>query len=101
MTKENNTFLEYIQGNKYYDKIYKAIISWCCKNKEVLLDKIRGFDVNSISHIEEDALELDFKEVWIDSKSDSRIDFDIAIDLTINVEGVLDDLNRHKVQYYR
>lgn len=88
MTKGNNTFLEYIQGNKYYDKIYKSIFSWCCKNNEVLLDKIRCLEVNSISHIEEDALELDFKEVWIDSKNDSRIDFDIAIDLTVNVEGI-------------
>ncbi len=88
MAENNNTFLEYIQGDKYFDKIYKAIFSWCCRSKDILLDRINGTDVSYISHIEEDELELDFKNVWIDNKSDTRIDFDIAIDLTVCVEGV-------------
>ncbi|NBK98249.1 MAG: XRE family transcriptional regulator [Erysipelotrichia bacterium] len=88
MVENNNTFLEYLQGDKYYDIIYKAIFSWCCKNREVLLDRINGTDVSYISHIEEDELDLDFKNVWIDSKSDTRIDLDIAIDLSVCVEGV-------------
>jgi len=75
--ENNNTFLEYLQGDKYYDIIYKAIFSWCCKNREVLLDRINGTDVSYISHIEEDELDLDFKNVWIDSKSDTRIDLEI------------------------
>ncbi len=83
-----NTFLEYLQGDKYYDIIYKAIFSWCCKNKDILLEKISGVNVSYISYIDEDELELSFKNVWIDSKSDTKIDFDIAIDLTVCLEGV-------------
>jgi len=84
----NNTFIEYLQGDKYYDLIYKSIFSWCCKNKDLLLNRIKGQSISYIAHIEEDELELDFKNVWIDSKDNSRIDFDIAIDLTVYVEGV-------------
>lgn len=86
LEKTHNSFLDYLESDKFYDRIYGSIFSWCLRNKELLLDKIDGSNVSYITEIED--LELDFKNVWIDSKSDIKIEFDIAIEVTASVEGV-------------
>ena len=86
MLKKNNTFLEYLETDRFYDRIYKSVFSWTTKNKEHLLDKINGSNVNYINSII--GLELDYKNVWIDDKEGSKIDFDIAIEIDVEVEGV-------------
>jgi len=87
LKKTHNTFLEYLQTDRFYDKIYKSVFSWCTGNKPFLLEKIEKYDVSYIGHIEED-LDLDYINVWIDSKENTRIDFDIAIEVSVDVEGV-------------
>lgn len=86
MTKNSNTFLEYLGTDRFYDKIHGSVFSWCLSNKELLLNKINGYDVKRITNVEE--IELDYKNVWIDSKEGTRIDFDIAIEITVEVEGI-------------
>jgi len=87
LEKKTNSFLEYLESDKFFDRIYGSIFSWCLSNKDLLLDRIDGSNVSYINEIED--LDLDFKNVWIDSKSDTRIEFDIAIEVTANVEGVV------------
>ena len=86
MKKNQNSFLDYLESDTFYDGIYGSIFSWCIKNKDLLLDRIDGSSVSYITEIED--LDLDYKNVWIDSKDDTKIDFDIAIEVTANVEGV-------------
>ena len=38
---KNNTFLEYLGTDRFYDKIHGSIFSWCTQNKELLLIKLR------------------------------------------------------------
>lgn len=87
MKNKSNTFLEYLGTDRFYDKIHRSVFSWCLSNKELLLNKINGYDVKRITNVEE--IELDYKNVWIDSKEGTRIDFDIAIEITVEVEGVV------------
>ena len=82
----HNSFLDYLESDNFYDRIYNSIFSWCISNKDLLLDRIDGSNVSYITEIEE--LDLEFINVWIDSKDDSKIEFDIAIEVTASVEGV-------------
>lgn len=87
MNKQSNTFLEYLQSDRFYDKIKNTVFSWCTGNKEILIKNIKRYNVSYIKDIDED-IDLDFINVWIDSKEGSRVEFDIAIDLSVEVEGV-------------
>ncbi len=86
LEKNPNSFLDYLETDKFYDRIYNSIFSWCTGNKDILLDRIDGYNVSKITEIED--LDLDFINVWIDSKGDTKIEFDIAIEVTANVEGI-------------
>lgn len=85
MNGKKNSFLDYLESEQFYDRIYGSIFSFCLNNKELLLDRINGSNVSYITEIEE--LELDYKNVWIDSKGDTDIEFDIAIEVTADVVG--------------
>lgn len=86
MEKKTNSFLEYLESDKFYDRIYNSIFSWCLSNQGILLTKIDGYNVSRITEVEE--LDLEFINIWIDSKEDSKIDFDIAVEVTASVEGI-------------
>ncbi len=86
MKKTTNSFLTFLQTDKFNDRIYESIFSWCKNNKEILLDKINGHNIRYIGEIYD--LELDYKSVTIDSKEDTKIEFDIAIEITVELEGV-------------
>jgi len=60
------------------------------------LERTRGFNIIEIGSIED--IELDYKNVWIDSKDNTRIDFDLAVGLTAEVEGV-SGKNRDRESY--
>lgn len=87
MSSKPNTFLEYLQTDRFYDKFYNRIFAWCCSNKSFILDRLDGYDVSYIANIEED-IELEYKNVWINNKNEDEIDFDVAMEVTVNVEGV-------------
>jgi len=88
MRKKSNAFLEYLMNtDRLYERIHGSIFSWCTGNKDLILDRLDGSGVVSyISEIED--IDLDFKNVWIDCKDDTKLDFDIAIEVSIDVEGV-------------
>ncbi|MGI6771274.1 MAG: ImmA/IrrE family metallo-endopeptidase [Acholeplasmataceae bacterium] len=86
MHKSQNYFLDYLESDRFYDKIYNRIFLWCTKNRDILLNKINGYDVKYITEVED--VELDFKNVWIESKENTKIEFDIAIEITVEVVGV-------------
>ena len=87
MKNNRNTFLEYLKTDRFYEQINKSIFSWCIGNKDLLIDKLDGYNVSYIAQIE-DELDLEYINVWIDSKENTKIEFDIAIEVTVNVEGV-------------
>jgi len=87
LEKAANSFLEYLETDRFYDKIYKSIFSWCTGNKDLLLEKITKYNISYIGHIEED-IELDYINVWIDSKENTKIEFDLAVEVSVDVEGV-------------
>ncbi len=60
------------------------------------MERTRGFNIIEIGSIED--IELDYKNVWIDSKDNTRIDFDLAVGLTAEVEGV-SGKNRDRESY--
>lgn len=86
MGNKPNTFLDYLENNIFYDKIYDSIFSWCKNHKKLLEDRVDGYNVSYISEIED--LDLDYQNVFIDSKEGTKIEFDITIEVTVNVEGV-------------
>ncbi len=85
LDKKPNSFLKYLESDKFCDRIYSSIFSWCLKNKDLLLERIDGSNVSYIAEIED--MDLDFINVWIESKDDSKIEFDIAIEVTADVVG--------------
>ncbi|MDY0316261.1 MAG: ImmA/IrrE family metallo-endopeptidase, partial [Acholeplasmatales bacterium] len=52
-----------------------------------MLEKITKYNISYIGHIEED-IELDYINVWIDSKENTKIEFDLAVEVSVDVEGV-------------
>mgnify|MGYP001176709821 CR=1 FL=1 len=88
MKSKSNAFLEYLMNaDRFYDYIYGSIFSWCTGNKDLILDRLDGSGVVSyISDIED--IDLDFKNVWIDCKDNTKLEFDVAIETTIDVVGV-------------
>lgn len=88
MKEKNNTFLEYLKNDKFYTEIYKKILFFCRTHKDLLLDKIsNGYNISYIKEVDED-LDINYKNVYIDSKPGSRIDFDIAVEVNVPVIGV-------------
>lgn len=86
MAHKSNTFLEYLETDRFYDRIYNSIFSWATKNKEHLLSRINGYNVKYINSILD--IELDYKNVWIDDKEGTKIDFDLAVEIDVEVEAV-------------
>ncbi|HHX68289.1 MAG TPA: hypothetical protein GX708_09595, partial [Gallicola sp.] len=82
MVKKTNPFLEFLQQDRFYNLIYNRIFGFFKGNKELILDRLND-SINYITEIQD--MELDFKNVWIDSKVGSRIDFDIAISVDLSV----------------
>lgn len=82
-----NTFLEFLQNNnKCSDGIYNSIYDFCNHHKQLLCDKCDGYDVYRVVDVED--INLEYKQVWIDDNPGSIIDFDIAIEVSAEVEGV-------------
>lgn len=99
MAKQTNHFLIYLQQDRFYHKIYDEVYGFFKNNKELILSRLHD-QVNRIYEIQE--CELDFKNVWIDSKSDSRIEFDItiAVDLSVIASyGKNHDRDNYTVNY--
>lgn len=85
MSIRSNSFLEYLKTERFFNRIKKSIFSWCIKNREELLNKLNGYDLKYITHIEE--IELDYKNVWIDSKENTDIQFDLAVEVYVSVQA--------------
>lgn len=72
MNKKHNNFLQYLNDN-YYDQLYKSLLFYIKRNKnELIVDK---FDLIGAEDIEVEDLCL--SSVYIDSKDDDWIEFDI------------------------
>jgi transcriptional regulator with XRE-family HTH domain/Zn-dependent peptidase ImmA (M78 family) len=83
MIDKPNAFLNYLQTDRFYDRIKGSVFSWCINNKEYIVDKSDGSKV--ISYLKEiEEIDLDFINVWIDSKEFTKIEFDIAIRVDIS-----------------
>ena len=83
----SNAFLEYLQNdNRCSDTIYNKIFEYCNYHKELLCEKCDGYDVYRVVGVED--IDLDYKQVWIDDTPETIIDFDIAIEVSAEVEGV-------------
>jgi len=82
-----NSFLKYLESDRFYDKIKKTVFSWCTGNKEILMNNIKGYEIDRIADIDDD-ITLDFLNVWIENKDGGKVNFDISIDLSVDFEGV-------------
>lgn len=82
MRKQTNNFLEFLQQDRFYNLIYNEIFDFLEENKELIEDTLHD-GISNITEIQD--MELDFKNVWIDNKDGSRIDFDIAISVDLSV----------------
>lgn len=67
-------------------RIKKSIFSWCIDHRDELIDKLDGHDISYIARIEE--VDLHFINVWIDSKENTDIQFDLAVEVEVTAEGV-------------
>ena len=89
-----NTFLEFLQNNnKCSDGIYNSIYDFCNHHKQLLCDKCDGYDVYRVVDVED--INLEYKQVWIDDNPGAIIDFDIAIEVSAEVEGVSGNHHDH------
>lgn len=72
MNRKHNNFLQYLNDN-YYDQLYKSLLFYIKRNKdELIVDK---FDLIGVEDIEVE--DLFMSSVYIDSKDDDWIEFDI------------------------
>lgn len=86
MSKCGNTFLEYLKNGRLADEIYNEVFNFCNHHKSLLLEKCDGYDVYRIIDVND--IDLDYKQVWIDDTPGTTIEFDIAIEVDAEVEGV-------------
>ena len=86
MIKKPNSFLEYLQADRFLNKIKNSIFSWCINHKDELINRLDGYDISYIAHVEE--IDLEYKNVWIDSKENTDIQFDLAVEVEVTVEAV-------------
>ncbi len=86
MIKKPNSFIEYLQADRFFNKIKNSIFSWCINHKDELINRLDGYDIRYIAHVEE--IDLDYKNVWIDSKENTDIQFDLAVEVEVTVEAV-------------
>jgi len=84
--KKPNSFLEYLQADRFLNKIKNSIFSWCINHKDELINRLDGYDISYIAHVEE--IDLEYKNVWIDSKENTDIQFDLAVEVEVTVEAV-------------
>ncbi len=83
----SNAFIEYLQNDdRCSDSIYNKIFEYCNYHKKLLCEKCDGYDVYRVVGVED--IDLDYKQVWIDDTPGTIIDFDIAIEVFAEVEGV-------------
>ena len=82
-----NSFLDFLQNDaKCYNEIYNRVYDFCNHHKQLLCDKCDGYDVYRIVDVED--INLEYKQVWIDDTPGTTIDFDVAIEVCADVEGV-------------
>ena len=79
MGRGKNRFLSYLEEN-FYDQIYNSIKFYVIKHKEELI--IEPNDLITVEDI--DVENLGLMSVWIDSKDDSRIEFDLHVNTDIS-----------------
>ncbi len=97
-----NTFLEYLQNDVFYNKIYRSVLSFCRSHKDFVIDKSRE-DISYIRDIDDDDIELEYKQVWIENKKYPIIEFDIAVDVTCSFSGVYGrhrDIDRFSASFW-
>lgn len=62
MIKKPNSFLEYLQADRFLNKIKNSIFSWCINHKDELINRLDGYDISYIAHVEE--IDLEYKNVY-------------------------------------
>jgi len=86
-SKIHNSFLDYLSQNKFYNAIHDRVFGFCCSNRDYVLSKVSGYDVRKIGGLEQENMELKFTSVHIDSKENNKIDFDITVNVSMDVLG--------------
>lgn len=71
MQKKSNNFLSYLE-NEYYDQLFKYLLSYIKHHKDLIVDR---YDLINIEDI--DIFDLGLKNVYIDTKDNDYIEFDI------------------------
>lgn len=79
MARGKNRFLSYLEEN-FYDRIYNSIKSYVIRHREDLI--IEPNDLIAVEDI--DVENLGLMSAWIDSKDDSRIEFDLHVNPDIS-----------------
>ena len=79
MGRGKNRFLSYLEEN-FYDQIYNSIKSYVIRQREELI--IESNDLVAVEDI--DVENLGLMSAWIDSKDDSRIEFDLHVNTDIS-----------------
>lgn len=95
MAKENS-FLNYIQ-NKHESEIINRCLGFLVKHKYVVENKIKRSFSSTFDYEHED---ISFKNVYIDSKGNGNIEFDVIVGYSVSfeiVEGKYHDHDRDEV----
>lgn len=79
MGRGKNRFLSYLEEN-FYDRIYNSIKSYVIRHREGLI--IEPKDLIAVENI--DVENLGLMSAWIDSKDNSRIEFDLHVNPDIS-----------------
>lgn len=90
---QTNTFLEYIKESYISDKIYDNVFEYCEHHHSFLCNNIRGYDVYRVVEVSD--IDLDYRYVWIDDTKDTTINFDVAVEVNAEVEGVSGKYHDH------
>lgn len=90
---KQNTFLEFIKNSDIASKIQDGVFNYCEHHHSFLCDCIRDYDVYHVVDVSD--VDTHINAVWIDDNKESSLDFDIAVEVDAEAEGVYGKHHNH------
>lgn len=83
---QTNTFLEFIKNSDISSKIQDSVFNYCEHHHSFLCQCIYDYDVYRV--VDVSGVDIHINAVWIDNNKESSLNFDIAVEVDAEVEGV-------------
>ena len=89
-----NAFLKYIEDSEIGGAITTALLSYCNKHRNVVLEHVGDYGFSYINEVND--IYPIFKTVWTSEKGETSIDFDVVIEVDMDCTGVCGKRHDHE-----